>query len=1432
MSNTYPYFIELELNWPSDRRVQPHEVARVVAYDLYNGKKTWQGESGHDSISGGWNRIVLQNIRRFENEDLPNLYFDIYDATNQVIFTTPTFSQIPLGSKVKITVGESAILVPNSPTGFTEPSGPTPAQPLPVRASDPIIPIAEVDDVIVSAGVPLACIDNVQQKLNALDADGLQAAGLSESITTAIIDWRNLSGGFQDVNDLGYVVGITKDTIRSIVLSLGACMCDDIGSEDEESEIQNLFAYREYLLKTWHLAEEQRKGNSLLLSDISPSLLNTVVPTFEARLSQDLQGTTTAKEPYNKLVARTLLLAIDDDSSPIQLLAGENGQAKSQEETFSNYLGRLLNIVEQTPDQIEKYLKVRLSENDSYRVSLVEFNIETLKGVLDDLFESGDQSISSGKYANRSPFYLRYEEFKRHRLPTFIENFFDPRAVVPKFYGELQQRNLIHMRGGDPIAEVRDKLEEVINDPSSSKMDELAPPSSGWLALVIEVKRLFEKGIQHELRLQHELAIKSYLESSILAQKVIDHLLIADPKKWFQNNHVNHILPRRDNRSALLDSIHMSRQVSDVEQLRFEFRPYNTQLTHTSTGHFDTYNFLVAKLFLEYIHFFAAPNCIAEVYRSMGEYSRASRWFGFTTAFFVGTGTIGDNVGYQDNQSSISGLYLKGELPYTCVSLKDIYGAINSQSSVPNYDSELSLSLSNEVNTERFSQTQDSYTWSAQDKFLWRSRFIMDEEVAAMKLRHGLVLLEWADSLYKEDEKDSLERAEELYKGVFRLHGFEPPIFHHIGNESIYQHLDRLEQANPQIQVQVFHALRAINQLSLNQNYYGLDDSHIPYARYTVLKEAAARFSSIAQGAQNRFLNYIKNMENEQFARMESGHLLAETVLEKQISSEQQKIALHNIKDAEAKVSSVNAAINAKREEIKKHDGYFSQLGEYVKGMTGIFNGVGQAQSAVNKSGIGGKDAVSLGALAKGGTAIAGAGALAIWVAFIAGSYVSIGNIAKERGRRSKELRALKHQALTLAKSHVSAAKAGLRIAEITQKIAELDEQFIKETLDFQKNRVLSEEYWLSLAHSTRIVMRRMIELSTKTAWLAERALSYELIKKLDIIDFDYFPLNTLGVGGTDKLIKDLAELDATHLSSLKTNLPIRFSMTLGKDFPIDLAQLKQTGRCVFQTKISDLTDRWPGTYNHRVKLVSAEVLRRGTSEPIQGLLINQGVSRVTLLNENGKECSHVLERNIEALPISDFVFSEDHVQFELPDQQRLGNFEGCGYETFWRIDIPQDTFNELDLLDVILTFDIQALYDESLYRKHKSMYSKKVSETIVIPPSEISNEANRVVFDLHQQELPTMETNQIIQSIYLFSTEDIRIHGLTFRALQSDTQVTFNFDKSELGTLEDGHSSVLNRYIGEPLAQRYELTLVDGTIPDSMLLAISYTADRDISVN
>ena len=255
--------------------------------------------------------------------------------------------------------------------------------------------------------------------------------------------------------------------------------------------------------------------------------------------------------------------------------------------------------------------------------------------------------------------------------------------------------------------------------------------------------------------------------------------------------------------------------------------------------------------------------------------------------------------------------------------------------------------------------------------------------------------------------------------------------------------------------------------------------------------------------------------------------------------------------------------------------------------------------------------------------------------------------------------------------------------------------------LAFYDYRFLSKAFWQQLSGSANRLMRRYLDLGGRTAWFAERALSFEMDEKtFRVVSFDYFPKHLRGVTGADTLQLHLAELEATRIFGLSQTVPVKQTFSLARNFPVAFGQLKKHGSCWFSTSESQFRLAYPGVYGYRLRCVSIGATYADDSFPHRGMLSNHGISMVS--RSDGS--SHRLARYPDALPLSEFNMQGDMWVYDLPDETLLP-FEGSGIETAYKISLSRlgDAAGLENLTDVLLTFDMRASYAATLDARHKA---------------------------------------------------------------------------------------------------------------------------------
>jgi hypothetical protein len=573
------------------------------------------------------------------------------------------------------------------------------------------------------------------------------------------------------------------------------------------------------------------------------------------------------------------------------------------------------------------------------------------------------------------------------------------------------------------------------------------------------------------------------------------------------------------------------------------------------------------------------------------------------------------------------------------------------------------------------------------------------------RLRQGQAMLDWADALYRSDDGASIQRARELYKSVLWLHGSAPP------SDPTWGHAPQpLENANPAVTGQTSRARLGFEQIEAGLNWYGSGDDLVPAVRYKAQKDAADRYAAAARSAQQDFLLSTGKLEDSIREGLVNANMLKKASLQERIADEQVGIAEHAVVMAEQQVEAVKAQIAAKKQEIEDHASLIGQFGDLIDGFSAVVGGV--PEGVKDKVGTGVEAGTGLTSTEASGMSAAAGGAAVVgaMAAFVVIGVMTLSSMSDEQLAREHQLKALRDKALPLAQAGVTAKQRDVKIAQYQQAIAGADIELATLLTQFQRTRILNEALWSEMATVMRRVMRRYLDLGGRYGWLAERALAYEQDRPLNIIRFDYFPAKLQGVTGADLLQADLGELEAARLDGIKQTVPVKRTFSMLADCPLQFAQLKQTGRCVFQTREEPFTFAYPGTYGYRIRAVTVTPRSYSGIEHPRGLLSNLGVSVVS----RADGASHVLLRPSDALPISEFRLADDMTVYGLPDEALLA-FEGSGVETFWELTLPA-LANRLsldDLADIELTFDVRARYSPQLRVAHVKSAPKSVRRLV-----------------------------------------------------------------------------------------------------------------------
>ncbi|MBN2531381.1 MAG: hypothetical protein JXB88_00745 [Spirochaetales bacterium] len=606
-------------------------------------------------------------------------------------------------------------------------------------------------------------------------------------------------------------------------------------------------------------------------------------------------------------------------------------------------------------------------------------------------------------------------------------------------------------------------------------------------------------------------------------------------------------------------------------------------------------------------------------------------------------------------------------------------------------------------------------------------------EIPFMKMRICRLYLEWADKLYRSDKETDRYRARELYKAVLREYDawerrdaiisfnqekkkefmpgngvliasnffdYDSPV--DIDNllpdtdydlpDTILDADNKIENpfdtyvdplklpvgpANPIMRAQMYEAYLYFRQIEAGLNFFGFSCNEVPTLRYEVLMQSAKYFANLAKQAEDDYITYTEKEEKEEIELMNTRHAIDVASIRIEIENQRISKAGEEIKIAEIQVQQVKDAIKKKEKELEKKSSFWGQVKSYFKGMASFVKNV---PSSTSKS-IG-KDFLS----EFKGTETAGAGVLGGIAIFGVSSAITIKGMVDEANNIQKQLNVLRTQTLPMAEATLASKKKDLAIARLQKEIAVMEEEFLKSIYLYHTLKILNAETWNWMATIVKKSLQRYLDLGAMTGWLAQRAASFEQNRNITLIGFNYYNPKNYGLTSSDAFQNDLANLEKEYLVGFRHTNPIKWSVSLSRDYPLSFGQLLSTGSCQFTTDSEDLKRAFPGSCLHRIKAVNVVVISPVTEASYKGTLGNPGISSID---------DKVLIRSPESLPISDFRLKEDMALYGLPGKS-LMTFEGNGIDTSWELKLPPDANPDglSSIADIIITFDLYSQFD------------------------------------------------------------------------------------------------------------------------------------------
>ncbi len=487
---------------------------------------------------------------------------------------------------------------------------------------------------------------------------------------------------------------------------------------------------------------------------------------------------------------------------------------------------------------------------------------------------------------------------------------------------------------------------------------------------------------------------------------------------------------------------------------------------------------------------------------------------------------------------------------------------------------------------------------------------------------------------------------------------------------------------NPAILAQQMRAKIGITQIDAGLNFYGYGDNLVPLLRYRPLAVSATHFADLAKQAETDFMSFKEHAEAADLALIQARSAVVAAAVRVEIESQRELVAADRVQQSQIQVQQVKDAITDKQNEISDHNSFCGQIKDLAGGIASFLGGVPEFAGSYIKTDF--KDAFGLEKAAAGGTA--GLGVVGGIALFGTAAAVTMDGMATQANKRQTDLDRLRGEQLPLALAGLDASRHELAIAQLQKSVATLESQTAQEVLRYSLLRTLSADAWAQMSSAMKSVLRRYLDLGAMTGWLAERALSYAQDRDLRLIRFDYFRPQAGGLLAADQLQSDLASLEKEYLAGYHQTVPIKWTISLARDFPLQFGQLKAHGRCAFMTEAADLDRAFPGCFAHRLRTLEVAAIVPTVQAAPHGMLSNPGLS---VVQGEALDEWHDVVRPPDVLPLSEFRLRDDMAVYEMPSEALLP-FEGSGIDTLWMLELPPDAnpAGLATLADVCITFD------------------------------------------------------------------------------------------------------------------------------------------------
>ncbi len=306
--------------------------------------------------------------------------------------------------------------------------------------------------------------------------------------------------------------------------------------------------------------------------------------------------------------------------------------------------------------------------------------------------------------------------------------------------------------------------------------------------------------------------------------------------------------------------------------------------------------------------------------------------------------------------------------------------------------------------------------------------------------------------------------------------------------------------------------------------------------------------------------------------------------------------------------------------------------------------------------------------------------------------------------------RSLANQDVRIGAQQVSVAEDHVRVVGQERKIADMQHDHAKETVDFLANKFTNVELYDWMSGVLEGVYSFFLQQATAVARLAETQLAFERQEiPSAYIQADYweapveggFATGTdgqaperRGLTGSARLLQDIYQLDQYRFETEQRKLQLLKVLSLARLDPYAFQRFRETGVLPFNAPM-ELFDRdFPGHYLRLIKRVRVSVIALiPPTEGIRATLLNSGLSRA-VVGSNGLFQRSTVRRPPESIALSSPINATGLFELAPQESELLLPFEGMGVDTSWELHMPKasNPFDYITIADVLITIEYTAL--------------------------------------------------------------------------------------------------------------------------------------------